>query len=168
MFHYGSPSDENPRREALELWANYITQRVETEARFDDRRLNEQFNQISFAHGILRVSPTVIYRYAMEALAGAGFPRHRRFISDAQQYRRQFISFIKEADGADPASPHIYYVKEGLSKKPVSFDAVPRFIERSGVGVAMAAALVDLCLLILISVAFFMVSFVTFLKCRIR
>ena len=168
MFEYGSPSDQNPRIEALQRWAKCLTARTDTQARFDDERLDEQFAQVDLARRILHISPTVIYRYAMESLAGTGFPRHKQFVKVARRYRGQFVDFIIEADRADPDSLHVYYVKEGLSKKPVSFDAVPRFVEPSGVGVAMEAALMDFSLLILIALLCFMVSYVAFLKSSVR
>ena len=168
MFQHGSPSEANPKREAVELWAKYLKGDWEIETRFTDEQLDAEFAQVRFARHILRVSPTAMYNYAMEALAGTGFTRHQRFVDAARRYRGRFVDFIKEADKANPDSFHIYGVKEGLSSKPVSFEAVPHFVEPSGVDVAMRAALVDFSLLVVMAVVGFMGSYVAFLKSPVR
>ncbi|MFQ6042110.1 MAG: ABC transporter permease subunit [Candidatus Poribacteria bacterium] len=167
IFKYGSPTQPNPNIKAIEWWANYITTRWGTEARLDDEHLDAQFAQVQFARKILRASPTTIYNYAMETLAGTGFERHRQFVKAVRRYRSQFIEFIKAADRADPESFHVYYLKEGLSSKPVNFEDVPRFVEPTGVGVAAKDALMDLSLLLLFSALLFLVSYVAFLRCDV-
>lgn len=168
MFQYGSPSESPPNRKAIKLWADYITRRSETETRLDDEHLDMQLTQVQFARQILRVSPTTLYNYAMEALSGTGFERHRQFVSAARRYRGHFIEFIKEADKTDPESFHVYYLKEGLSDKPVSFESVPRFLEPTGVGVATKNALTDLSLLALFSMLAFLISYAAFLRCSVH
>lgn len=168
LFKYGSPTQPNLSIKAIELIANYITTRLETETRLMDEHLDKQFAQVQFARQILRLSPTVIYNYTMETLAGTGFQRHRQFIEVVRRYREQFIQFIKETDKKDPESFHIYYLKEGLSKKPVSFDSVPKFKEPTSVGVAVKSALMDMSLLILIAGLCFMASYLAFLRCVVK
>lgn len=168
MFQYGSPSDSRPNRKAIKLWANYITRRSETETRHDDEHLDMQLAQVQFARQILRVSPTTLYNYAMEALSGTGFERHRQYVRAARRYRGQFIEFIKETDKTDPESFHVYYLKEGLSDKPVSFESVPRFIEPTGAGIATRNALTDLSLLVLFSMLALMISYAAFLRCSVQ
>jgi len=168
LFKYGSPTQPNPDIKAIELMANYVTTRWETEARLDDEHLDVQLAQIQFARQILRASPTTIYNYAMETLAGTGFERHRQFVKAVRRYRSQFIEFIKTTDRADTESFHVYYLKEGLSSKSVSFDNVPRFVEPTGVGLATKNALMDLSLLMLFSLLLFLASYVAFLRCDVQ
>jgi len=167
LFKYGSPTQPNPDIRAIELWANYINTQLESETQFWGKHQDAQFAQVQFSRRILRASPTMIYNYAMETLASTGFERHRRFVQAVRRYRSQFIEFIKTADRADPKSFHVYYLKEGLSSKPVSFDNVPRFVEPTGVGVATKNALMDLSLLMLFSVLLFLASYVAFLRCDV-
>jgi ABC-type transport system involved in multi-copper enzyme maturation permease subunit len=167
LFKYGSPTQPNPPIKAIESMANYINTRMETETRLSDEHLDAQFAQVQFARRILRASPTTIYNYAMETLAGTGFERHRRFVQAVRRYRSQFIEFIKTADRADPGSFHVYYLKEGLSSKSVSFENVPRFVEPTGVGLATKNALMDLSLLLLFSALLFLGSYVAFLRCDV-
>jgi ABC-type transport system involved in multi-copper enzyme maturation permease subunit len=169
LFKYGSPTQPEPDIKAIELWADYVTTRLEIGTRLNDERLAAQFAQVQLARQILRAaSPTTIYDYVMESLAGTGFARHRQFVQAAQRYRGQFAGFIKVADRADPNSHHLYYLKEGLSEKPVNFENVPRFVETTSISAAVENALTNLGLLVLLSVVFFLAGFVAFLRCDVR
>ena len=163
MFKYGFPTDPNPDRRALEWWADFITNRWKIAARVDDEHLDAQF-----ARQILRLSPTVIYNYGMESLAGTGFAGHHEFVKAARRYRQQFIEFIKETDSTDPGSPHIFYLKEGLSQKRVPFSSIPRFEQFTNSISAVGEILKDFGLLILFFVVISLVSFLTFLRAEVR
>lgn len=167
-FRFGSPSDNPPNEKALRLWADYITEKTEAESKFDDAHLEKQFAQIEFARKLLKFSPSVIYSYILESLAGTGFERHRRFVAEVQRYRQQFIEFIQTTDREDTSSPHIYYIKEGLSQEPVDFAGVPKFEERFTVEVAFRSVLIDLVALVLFAVFLFLLSYAAFLRCEIR
>ena len=168
LFKYGSPTDPNPDRRALELWANYITTPWNIETRLNDEHLDAQFAQVQFARQILRLSPTVIYNYGMESLARTGFGGHHEFVKAARRYRQQFTEFIKETDSTDPDSPHIFYLKEGLSSKPVPFSSVPRFEQFSNKSFIAGETLKDFGLLILFLVLISLVSLLAFLRTAVR
>jgi len=169
LFKYGSPTQPNPNPKAIELWAGYVTARLETDTRLDDEHLDEQFAQIQLARRILRsASPTTIYNYVMESLAGTGFGRHRKFVDATRRYRGQFVDYIKSADRADSKSLHFYYLKEGLSEKPVTFEDIPRFVEPTGIATAIRDALMDISLLLSLSVALFFAGYIAFLRCDVR
>ena len=168
LFKHGSPTDPNPDRRALQLWADYITTPWNIETRLDDEHLDAQFTQVQFARQILRLSPAVIYNYGMESLAGTGFAGHHEFVKAARRYRQQFIEFIKETDSADPGSPHIFYLKEGLSDKPVPFSGVPRFEEFTNNSMITGETLRDFGLLILFCAVISLASFLAFLKSEVR
>lgn len=168
MFEFGSPRDDPPNPKALQRWADFMNGWQDTFIGFEREELKAQFRQVEFVRGILHISPTCIYRYAMEALSGTGFVRHKRFVRAAQQYRQQFITLIKEIDAADPESFHVYPVKEGLSKKQVNSDAIPHFFEPADFGAAIKTALFDMSLLILIALLSFMVSYLAFLRCDVK
>ncbi len=52
------------------------------------------------------------------------------FVKQVHRYRATFIDCIKTEDRSDPASLHIYPVREGLSQKAVDPNTMPRFEER--------------------------------------
>jgi len=169
LFKYGSPTQPNPDIRAIQLMADYVTIRLDAETRLDNEHLDAQFAQVQFARQILRAaSPAAIYNYAMESLAGTGFERHRQFVETVRRYRGQFIDFIRSTDRSDPESHHIYYLKEGLSEKPVSSDNVPRFVEPTNIARAFESTLTNLSLLVLFSLIFFLISYMAFLRSDIR
>ena len=168
MWKYGSPTDPDPDRRALKWWADFITNRWKLTTRVDDEHLDAQFAQVQFARQILRLSPTVIYNYGMESLARTGFGGHHEFVKAARRYRQQFIEFIKETDSTDPDSPHIFYLKEGLSNKPVPFSSVPRFDEFRNDSLIAGETLRDFGLLILFFMVISLVSFLAFLRSEVR
>lgn len=170
LFKYGSPTQPNPDPKAIELWADYVTTRfIEVEPRLDDEHLDAQFAQVQLARRILStISPATIYNYAMESLAGTGFERHKKFVDAVRRYRGQFIDFIKSKDRADPKSLHIYYLKEGLSSKPVAYEDVPQFVEPTELIIALKDNLINMGSLLLLSVMLFFASYISFLRCDLR
>ncbi|MDE0084986.1 MAG: ABC transporter permease subunit [Candidatus Poribacteria bacterium] len=168
LFQFGSPSDNPPKIEALQTWADYFTERADTRSKFDDEHLNKQFAQVTYARQITRLSPTSIYKYALESLAGTGFVRHQRFVQQARRYRQQFIDFVKSEDRSDNKSYHVYLVKEGLSQKPVAFNSIPKFSEQITLSITFGGALLDLALLISLALVLFMAASLAFLRSDVK
>ena len=168
LFQYGSPSDNPPKIEALQVWAGYLTGHADVKSRFDDEHLNKQFAQVTFTQQITRLSPAAIYKYALESLAGTGFARHKRFVQQARRYRQQFVDFIKTEDSADNESSHVYFLKEGLSQKPVAFNSIPQFSEQLTLGIAFEGAVLDLTLLVSLSLFLFMAAVLAFLRSDVK
>ena len=168
LFKFGSPSENPPKIEALQVWAGYLTERADVKSRFDDEHLNKQFAQVAFTQQITRLSPAAIYKYTLESLAGTGFARHKRFVLQARRYRQQFVDFIKSEDSADNESYHVYFVKEGLSQKPVAFNSIPKFSEKLTLGITFKEALLDLTLLVLLALLLFMAAVLAFLRSDVK
>ena len=164
LFQFGSPSENPPRLEALQVWADYLTERADTKSRFDDEHLDKQFVQIKFTQQITRLSPAALYKYALESLSGTGFARHKRFVQQARRYRKQFVDFIKLEDRSDTESYHVYLVKEGLSRRPIAFNSIPKFSEKLTVGITFKGALLDLALLVSLALLLFMSAVLAFLR----
>ncbi len=168
LFQFGSPSDNPPKIEALQVWAGYLTERADVKSRFDDEHLNKQFAQVAFTQQVTRLSPASIYKYAMESLSGTGFARHKKFVQHARRYRQQFIDFIKSEDSADKESYHVYFVKEGLSQKPIAFNSIPKFSEQLTLGVAFEGAVLDLTLLVSLALLLFMATVLVFMRVDVK
>lgn len=159
-----APTRENPDMELLRLWAEYLTEERQAEERIMDKHLDAQLAQIHLARQITRISPTAIYRYALESMSSTGFERHRDFIANVRMYRNIFWEYIKSEDQKDPDSPHVYFVREGLSDKPASFDAAPRFTEDLSLADSLQDALLDIAILTFFAVLFFMATYISFLR----
>ena len=94
-------------------------------------RLKTQIDQIQFARSVARVSPASIVQFAVESLAGTGLARHLPFLDGVRRYAAQYREFVISADQADPDSPHLYFVRQGMSEKPVPYSAIPKFEDRT-------------------------------------
>ena len=168
LYRTGSPSDQPPKIEVLRLWADYLNEHADAKNRIEDEHLNKQFAQIEFTQQITRLSPAAIYKYAVESLSGTGFARHKRFVQQARRYRQQFIDFIKSEDKGDNESYHVYFVKEGLSEKPVAFNSIPKFSEKLTLGITFKGALVDLMLLVSLALLLFMATVLVFMRSDVK
>jgi len=157
-----APAIENP--EATRQWAAYFSSIRETKTSFADRHLDQQLRQVQFAREIIQISPIVCFQNAMEGLANTGIEGYSNFVKQARRYRQTFMDFIRSEDRGDPESLHIYFVKEGLSQKPVSPDAVPAFKEQPW----NRNVLFQTGLLILFNLLFFMLAETSFLKSDVK
>ena len=79
-----------------------------------------------------------------------------------------FWEYIKEEDQKDPNSLHVYFIREGVSDKSANFDNAPRFTEYLTLALALHDALLDLAILVLFAVFFFMVSYISFIRADVK
>jgi ABC-type transport system involved in multi-copper enzyme maturation permease subunit len=122
------------------------------------------------------ISPAVIYRRVCEIIACTGINRSRSLYLQIRAYQQNLREYILSEDRGDPDSLHILFddaprVAEWttISHKPVSFDAVPKFLERDlAFGESLRLAVWDLGLLALFNLVFFAAAFVSFLKYDVR
>lgn len=163
-----APSRENPDMEVMKLWADYLVRDHEFAQRIIDQHLHAKLAQVQLARQITRVSPTAIYRYALENLSNTGFERHRKFIANVRAYRDRLWEYIKSEDRRDPNSLHIYFVREGVSDKPVNFDSAPRFTDSQALISALQDSLLDITVLAFVAVFFFMAAYVSFMRADVR
>ena len=143
---------EFPARK-IELGGEYVINDAAQRERLSQEHLSQQHAQIQFARSVTRISPAALVRHLFESFAGTGFERHLQFVENAQRYARQFREFVIDIDRADPESLHVIGIREGMSKKPVSSEAIPKFEDTLSLSRDFNAAAMDLLLLTL----FFMV-----------
>ena len=139
----GLPTREVPPTRGTEMWAKYIAAEAEMEERLRGERLKTQIDQIQFARSVARVSPASIVQFAVESLAGTGLSRHLQFLDGVRRYAAQYREFLISADQADPDSPHLYFVRQGMSEKPVPYSAIPKFEDRIVLRESINAAMMD-------------------------
>ena len=118
---------EESDAETLRAKSGFYTEHVERSERWREERLKYRASQVHRAHAITSISPATLLQHLIEAFAGTGFERHLQFVENTQRYTRQFREFIVDTDRGDPESRHIMNIREGMSQKPVSPAAVPRF-----------------------------------------
>ena len=164
QLEFEGPTRSYPPTKGTQRWAEYVKREAELSERLNKEHLRDQINQIKFARSLTRISPASIVEYAIESLAGTGFSRHLQFLDQVNRFAPQFRAFISETDAADAESPHIFGVKEGMSDKPVRFEAIPKFQDRVSLSSDFNAAAVDVLLLILFGVVLFAGAYLSFLR----
>lgn len=93
-----------------------------------------------------------------------GFQRHSDFLDQVHRYADEFRQFLIETDRADPDSPHVPFAREGMSEKPVHFEAIPKFEDQIAISVSLNSAVVDILLLVLFLVVLFAGAYLSFLR----
>jgi len=152
-------------RETANFWREYVKEletMVEKEA---DKRLDRIFSAVEHARRWARLSPAMLYRYSVEALAGTGFPRYKEFVMNAKGYMRDYMSYLKRVDAEDPESPHVMRVKGGMSKKEAVF---PRFTDRHSALWAMKESAWDVGIIAVLVVLVFLLSYFSFMRADVR
>ena len=136
----------------------YIKNAERDERKYEERLKYRSF-QVYRARAITGISPATLLQHLIEGFAGTGFERHLQFVENTQRYARQLREFVADTDRADPESRHILGVREGMSKKSISPESVPRFedtlnLSRDFNTAAMELLLLTLFVLVLLSGAY--------------
>ena len=153
--------------EELALKAELVRRDVEIRERFNREHLNAQIAQVQRARGVTRFSPAAIVQYALESMAGTGFNRHLQYLEHVHDYTRQFRQFIVETDRADTESRHLIGIPEGMSEKPFSSEAIPKFEDKIAFSDTFNTATLDLLLLVLLLGVFFSGAFLIFIRSEV-
>jgi hypothetical protein len=153
--------------EELRLKAEFVNKDVEIREQLNREHLMAQLAQVQRARSITRFSPAAIVQYALESMAGTGLNRHLQFLEGVHLHIRQFRNFITETDRADTESLHIIGVPEGMSKKPISSQALPNFEDKITFSDTFNAATVDMLLLVLLLGVFLSGAFLVFIRSEV-
>ena len=148
----------------LHIRAELVNKDVEIRERLNREHLTAQLAQVQRARMVTRFSPAAIVQYAIESMTGTGLNRHLQFLEGVHLDIRQFRDFVTETDRADPESLHIIGVPEGMSKNPISPQALPRFEDKISFSDTFNAAIVDMLLLVLLFGVFLSGAFLVFMR----
>ena len=161
------PSPENAEEinlSELEIWQDFVKKDVEIQERLNRQHLAAQSAQVIRARQITRCSPAAVVQYALESMAGRGFNRHLQFLENVNFHVRRFRDFITEMDRGDPESLHIIGVSDGMSKKPISPEAIPIFEDKLTFQDTLNSAMMDMIFLILLLSVSLSGAFLVFLR----
>lgn len=126
---------------------------------------NQQLHQVKLAQNISRISPTAIYQIGCESLVGTGIKHYDRFFEKAIEYRRSLLQFTYEEY---PFNPHPFLTDEErseLGELNISLDRIPKFADTlSDFPTAFAEASLDILLLFLFNLVFFMGALLAFMR----
>ena len=108
-----------------------------------------------------RISPTAVYYNAAAILAETDLGSFWRFMEQARQYRRAWVEYLR--DEKIFASRRWFTGKD--SQEPLDLSGMPRFKERGeGIGSSLQRALLDIMILAVLNILFFMGAFISFLR----
>ena len=157
---------EHPAKR-IALGGEYVTKDVAARERLSQEFLDQQHAQIEWGRSVTRISPVAIVQYLLEVFAGTGFERHQQFVENAQRYAREYREFVTDMDRADPNSLHIIGVREGMSQKPVSPEAIPKFEDTLNLSRDFNAAAIDFLLLALFFVLLLSGAYMVFVRVEV-
>ena len=124
--------------------------------------LDENLNRQSlFALNITRISPAAVYYNAAAILAETDLESFWQFMEQARQYRREWVEYLR--DEKIFSSRRWFTGKD--SEEPLDLTGIPRFKERGeGIGSSLQRALLDIMILAVLNILFFMGAFISFLR----
>ncbi len=154
-------------KQTLTAKHEFFTQDADAEERLHQERLIEKIAQVQHARSITRISPATLLQYLIEAFAGTGFERHLQFVGNAQRYARQLREFVADTDRSDPESLHIIGVREGMSKKKILPEAVPKFEDTLDFNKDLNAKALELLLLALFVVVLLSGAYLAFVRVEV-
>ena len=126
----------------------------------------QQLHQVKLAQNISRISPTAIYQIGCEALVGTGITHYERFFKKAIEYRRSLLQFTCEEY---PFNPNLFLEdaeRQQLRETQISVDKIPKFDDTpTDFSTALVSeASLDILLLFLFNLVFFMGAFLAFMR----
>ena len=147
--------------------SEFVTKDAEGWERLNQEHLTQQITQVESVRAATRVSPAALVQHLLESFSGTGFNRHLQFLENARRYARQYREFVIDTDRADPDSPHIIGVREGMSRKPVSPESIPRFEDTLSLSRDFNAVALDLLLLVMVVVVLMSGAYLAFVRVQV-
>ena len=159
-------SDRSDKR-TLTARSEFFIKSAELDERSKKERLIQQIKQFQIARAITRVSPVPIVQHLLESFAGTGFERHLQFVENAERYARQFREFVVETDSRDPESLRLIGVSQGMSQKPISPEAIPKFEDTFDFNKDFNARAIELLLLALFVMVLLSGTYLAFVRVEV-
>ena len=116
--------------------------------------------QSLLALNISRISPAAVYYNAAAILAETDLGSFWRFMEQTRQYRREWVDYLRDEE---IFSSRRWFTTE--FEAPFDLSKIPRFKEqREGVDSSLQRAALDILILAVLNVLFFMGAFISFLR----
>ena len=170
---YWSGNINNPRNNPSGR-ARLENAKTDVKNQIREEYINRMLAQVSLGRNVTRISPTVMYQCASEAIIGTGVARSRVLYDQLKIHRGVLRDFVMGVDKQDPDSLHLwvepYYVRRSfLSRKPVDHNIIPRFEETNpAIPSALENAVWSIGALALLNVLLFMSIYILFLRSDVR
>ncbi len=144
------------QRELMQREVNKATSEVIRDFEIQVRR------QTDIARQLTRISPVASYVYASTDMGATGVRHEERLINSLRNYQRQFVRFVGEQTDE---SGSVF----GSDDEEYDIDTLPDFTYTSeNLGERFESRMVDVLMLVLFTVVFFMAAFFSFLKADVN
>ena len=122
--------------------------------------------QTDVARMITRISPVACFVYANTDIGATGVRHEERLVGALRNYQRQFVRYVAEQTEAASGGGGGYF---GGSDDDYNVENLPAFEYRTDqLGQRLDARIIDVLLLVLFAVVFFMAAFVSFLRADVQ
>ena len=116
---------------------------------------------------ILRLSPAAVYDNASAILAGTDLGSVREFMDQVREYRRSFIQYLNNQEAF--SSAHWFYYGTWEEENRPDLSGVPIFHQRAeSITSSLGRGAVDILLLIILNVVFFILSHTLFVRQEVK
>ena len=143
---------------------------MEFGGRLNEDRQNREVVRQRVALGIARLSPTAVFSLASTDLAGTSLDLKQRYIEMANRYQESYAQFIREKTGT--AGGFMFTMRGGQQEEeppPIDPYELPVFeYQEPTANTLINDSLVDIALLALFNIVFFIGAFVAFLRYDVR
>jgi ABC-type transport system involved in multi-copper enzyme maturation permease subunit len=131
---------------------------------------DEMVRQVRFGYNIIRISPTVVYRRAVEAVAGSGIDHYESFMKQVRRYGLMLQDCLVSYH---PLDIHKQYddrkIREAFSDVGLTAADVPKFQDKPiTIGDSMKNSMWNIAILVVFNVVLFMAAHISFLRQDIR
>lgn len=145
---------------------------AEKQDQIRDSYRKEMLHQLNLIQNLMRVSPMMVYTLFCEGVTGNGKVRFENFMNQVREFQNEWREWIFAEDAKDKSSFHI--LSSEKSKRPYSlkepdYGLMPRFFEElPSLKDSLRSASLDLFILVLLNVTFFMLSYLVFMRSSLR
>ena len=140
--------------------------------RLNEERRNKQVQQERLAFGLVRISPSALFSLATTALVGTSIGLKQHFLNEATGYQKTYSHFMKEKTGLNLGGDVILFrVKTGEEEeeKPIDPKELPELqYQKASLVEVMSHSILDIGLLLMFNILFFVGAFVGFLRYDVR
>ncbi len=160
----------DPFAEWVPLRAQWSTDIMNVRNQIYDDFLNQMINQVEQTKWMTRISPVSVFRYLTEEISGTGVKRFENFFHQANRFKQLLYNFVEDKDRPDEKSPHFLTLplttgNAGISRLPVGYASVPQFHEQfPQLKDNLKLILIDLSILVILGLLFFIVGYFLVVK----
>lgn len=177
MSEFKAPEggDPNAMMDSFNAYMDSLAQIRESKMNaFSDRlsedRHNRQKVQQQVAFTLARISPAASLTLAATRLAGTSVDIKDRFYEEAMDYKETFADFMKEKTGMNiTGGMFIVQNNDGEEPEPIDPRELPEFVYKpEPLRASLAGAVVDIGILAVFNLVFFIGAFVSFTRYDVR